>query len=506
MNRIRETIEVAEPLWRALEQMSHDLGVDRNALVAQALFLLARQNGYVAPTPVALGVTVAGEPVRAPAARAPEPVVRPVELPAAAAVPVAAVVPAKETVAAAVPAKETVAAAPAAAVSEPVKARTSVDEAAQARARMQEVLAAVDAVAQPRDVPVASEDEEEADEEEDSDADEASDDDEAADDEAADESSDDEESDEAADETSDDEAADDASDDEAADESSDDEESDDESSDDEESDEAADESSDDEESEDEGSEDDGSDAAGAADEASDDEDSSKAAGSDDEDASQASEEDDAFAADIAAAIGSEGLPDDKEADDSEPEEARTGEEATGSEEDAAAEEPDARAASSSEDEAQDPGADEPEEQNLPFVAPPATKAPAPRRQGRVLRSAPEDDAPPESHRSRKPVPRAPARMDLFVRLSPDGDATRVDVERFTLGRGPQCSLVVKSGRVSREHAVVTREGADYFIEDLGSSNGTWINHQRIKRQKIADGDTFNLGTEAVYFSLQPAGD
>ncbi|RKH89787.1 FHA domain-containing protein [Corallococcus sp. AB045] len=82
----------------------------------------------------------------------------------------------------------------------------------------------------------------------------------------------------------------------------------------------------------------------------------------------------------------------------------------------------------------------------------------------------------------------------------------MDVERFTLGRGPQCSLVVKSGRVSREHAAVVRDGADYVIEDLGSSNGTWINHQRIKRQKIADGDTFNLGTEAVYFSLQPAED
>ncbi|NRD56406.1 FHA domain-containing protein [Corallococcus exiguus] len=479
MNRIRETIEVAEPLWRALEQMSHDLGVDRNALVAQALFMLARQNGYVAPTPVALGATDAGEPVRAPAVRAPEPVVRVAERPVAVAVPAAAVVPAKETGAAA-PA--------AAAVSEPVKAQSSVDEAAHARARMQEVLAAVDAVSQPRDVPVASDEEEEADEEEESDSDEDSDD-EESDDEAADESSDDEESD-----------------DEAADESPDDEESDDESSDDEESEE---EDSDDEEPDDD-----------AADESSDDESASEAAaaaGSDDDDESQSSEEDDASAADIAAAIGSEERPGADEDDDSEPEEAKTGEEATGSVEDDADDEAAAQAAASgedseqadapAEDEEQDSGSNESEEQDLPFVAPPAAKAPAARKQGRVLRpSEPEDAAPPESNRGRKPAARAPARMDLFVRLSPDGPATRVDVERFTLGRGPQCSLVVKSGRVSREHAIVVRDGADYFIEDLGSSNGTWINHQRIKRQKIADGDTFNLGTEAVYFSLQPSED
>ncbi|NNB89611.1 FHA domain-containing protein [Corallococcus exiguus] len=501
MNRIRETIEIAEPLWRALEQMSHDLGVDRNALVAQALFMLARQNGYVAPTPVALGETDAGEPVRAPAARAPEPVVRVAERPAAAVVPAAVAVPA----AAVVPAKETVAAAPAAAaVSEPVKAQSSVDEAAHARARMQEVLAAVDAVSQPRDVPVASDDEEEADEEEESDSDEDSDD-EESDDEAADESSDDDESDdEAADESSDD----DESDDEAADESSDDEESDDESSDDEESEE---EDLDDKESDDH-----------AADEASDDgsaSDAAASAGADDEDESQSSEEDDASAADIAAAIGSEERPGADEDDDSEPEEAKTGEEATGSEEDDADDEAAAQAAASdedaeqadapAEDEEQDSGSNESEEQDLPFVAPPAAKAPAARRQGRVLRpSETEDDAPPDANRGRKPAPaaRATARMDLFVRLSPDGPSTRVDVERFTLGRGPQCSLVVKSGRVSREHAIVVRDGADYFIEDLGSSNGTWINHQRIKRQKIADGDTFNLGTEAVYFSLQPAED
>ncbi|RKG91946.1 FHA domain-containing protein, partial [Corallococcus terminator] len=102
--------------------------------------------------------------------------------------------------------------------------------------------------------------------------------------------------------------------------------------------------------------------------------------------------------------------------------------------------------------------------------------------------------------------KAPPRLELFVRLSPDGPATMMDVERFTLGRGPTCSLVVKSGRVSREHAAVVRVGNDFFIEDLGSSNGTWINHQRIKRQKIADGDTFNLGTEAVYFSMGPRED
>ncbi len=492
MNRIRETIEVAEPLWRALEQMSHDLGVDRDALVAQALFMLARQNGYVAPTPVALGVTGAGEPVRAPAPRPPEPSARP-------AVPPTPVAPVKGG-------------APAVAASEPVKARARVDEAAQARARMQEVLTSVDAVVQPRDVPVASDDEEESDEE-DSDDDASSDEGE----EAGDASSD--EGEEAGDEASDeDEAAAASSDDEAADdEASDEDEAADASSDDE----AADGDSDEEEA-DEG-------AASASDDASADvgtgEDEASGEGSNREEAAASADPgsedvDDADAADIAAAIGSEELPGSEEDDDSEPEEPKTGEEAAGAGEDAAraaaSEAGDEKAAASASDEAQDAGSEEQEsrsddaaeEQDLPFVAPPASKASAVRRRGRVLRSTAPEDTPAESNKGRKaaPAPKPPARMDLFVRLSPDGPSTRVDVERFTLGRGPQCSLVVKSGRVSREHAIVVREGNDYFIEDLNSSNGTWINHKRIKRQRIADGDTFNLGTEAVYFSLQPSED
>ncbi|GMU03892.1 FHA domain-containing protein [Corallococcus caeni] len=486
MNRIRETIEVAEPLWRALEQMSHDLGVDRDALVAQALFLLAKQNGYVSPTPVVLGTPVDGAPVRAPAARAPEPAVRPAE-------PPTTVAPVKAAVSAAPP----------------------VDEAAHARSRMQEVLAAVDAVVQPRDVPVAADDEDESEDEE-----EASD--ESEDEEEASDESEDEEA-EAADASSDeDEASDDeeADEDEAAGSASSDE---DEASDEEESgaDQAADESSDESEAADE---DEAADE-GASETADEDEESDEDATGTDAEDEKAAEEDDGSAADIEAAIGSEELPGDNEADDSEPEEAKTGEEAIGSDDEAdaraaasdeddaadaraaASDEDDERAAASDEDDAQGAGSSEAEEQDLPFVAAPAAKGPALRKQGRVLRQAtPEDDAPPDANKGRKPAARASARKDLFVRLSPDGPATRVDVERFTLGRGPQCSLVVKSGRVSREHAIVVREGNDYFIEDLGSSNGTWINHQRIKRQKIADGDTFNLGTEAVYFSMAPSDD
>jgi hypothetical protein len=87
---------------------------------------------------------------------------------------------------------------------------------------------------------------------------------------------------------------------------------------------------------------------------------------------------------------------------------------------------------------------------------------------------------------------------LFL-ITEGGDQQKVVNDRFIIGRGKHCDFVINSGKVSREHAVILREGADYFMEDLGSSNGTWFNKQRIKRRKIEDGDEYFICSEKIRF-------
>jgi len=73
----------------------------------------------------------------------------------------------------------------------------------------------------------------------------------------------------------------------------------------------------------------------------------------------------------------------------------------------------------------------------------------------------------------------------------------VERDRFLIGRGRHCDLVIESAKVSREHAVIRREGDAWWIEDLGSSNGTWFERARIDRRRIKDGDEFLVCSDRI---------
>jgi pSer/pThr/pTyr-binding forkhead associated (FHA) protein len=72
-------------------------------------------------------------------------------------------------------------------------------------------------------------------------------------------------------------------------------------------------------------------------------------------------------------------------------------------------------------------------------------------------------------------------------------------DRMTLGRRPYNDIVVDNLAVSGEHAALQVIGHDYFIEDLNSTNGTYINEQKVKRQILKNGDTIEIGRYAIKY-------
>jgi pSer/pThr/pTyr-binding forkhead associated (FHA) protein len=78
-------------------------------------------------------------------------------------------------------------------------------------------------------------------------------------------------------------------------------------------------------------------------------------------------------------------------------------------------------------------------------------------------------------------------------------------EPLTLGRDKSNKLVLCSREVSRFHAVVRWQQDEYVLEDLDSSNGTFVNEDYIERHALRNGDTIYIGANVLFYRQVLAG-
>ena len=83
---------------------------------------------------------------------------------------------------------------------------------------------------------------------------------------------------------------------------------------------------------------------------------------------------------------------------------------------------------------------------------------------------------------------------------------QVTKDKTTLGRRPYNDIVIDNLAVSGEHAVLQMVGADVFIEDLNSTNGTYINGKAVKKQLLQHNDTVEIGKYKIKFLIEDGGD
>jgi pSer/pThr/pTyr-binding forkhead associated (FHA) protein len=87
----------------------------------------------------------------------------------------------------------------------------------------------------------------------------------------------------------------------------------------------------------------------------------------------------------------------------------------------------------------------------------------------------------------------------------EGLELAIDRSWMVIGRGRSADIVIAEPTISRAHAVIGYEDEEFFVQDLGSTNGTRVNGERRPRCRLADRDQVLLGKLLMEVSLA-AGD
>jgi len=114
--------------------------------------------------------------------------------------------------------------------------------------------------------------------------------------------------------------------------------------------------------------------------------------------------------------------------------------------------------------------------------------------------APTKSEVPQPPNMGRKAPKTASRK-VFVHME-GREPTEILTARFVMGRDQVCQLPIQSARISRQHAVVFQEGNALVIEDMGSSNGTWFNQEKITKRPISDGEKYILGDVVVTFEIR----
>jgi hypothetical protein len=80
-----------------------------------------------------------------------------------------------------------------------------------------------------------------------------------------------------------------------------------------------------------------------------------------------------------------------------------------------------------------------------------------------------------------------------------GESFPLNGDRLTVGRRPDSHVFLDDITVSRDHAVLVRRGQDFYLDDCGSLNGTYVNRRRIESHKLTDGDELQIGKYKLAF-------
>lgn len=103
----------------------------------------------------------------------------------------------------------------------------------------------------------------------------------------------------------------------------------------------------------------------------------------------------------------------------------------------------------------------------------------------------------------------PHRLPPVITLTPhivvkgleDGVTQTLGQDRITIGRRTDNEVILEGDNISRNHVAIERRDSKYFVSDIGSANGTYLNEQQIEMTELSDGDRLRIGNYTLSVSL-----
>ena len=104
---------------------------------------------------------------------------------------------------------------------------------------------------------------------------------------------------------------------------------------------------------------------------------------------------------------------------------------------------------------------------------------------------------------KKLIGEIPIKQQAFLEIigrSEDNEVIELGEGEVIIGRGPSCRIRLPSKNVSRTHARIFFRNDEYYIEDLGSTNGTYVNGIRVVKCALRKNDLIYIGGVKILFS------
>ena len=79
------------------------------------------------------------------------------------------------------------------------------------------------------------------------------------------------------------------------------------------------------------------------------------------------------------------------------------------------------------------------------------------------------------------------------------ETEKVDI---TIGRNPNCDIHIDNLGVSKQHARISKQDGEYVVEDLNSTNGTYVNNKRVARAILNNNGEIHIGKHSLLVTLK----